>query len=309
MFITTNGIVLNEHNKVLLIQRNDTFTLAPPGGGLDPGEVPPDGAAREVYEETGARVQPQRLAAVFFWPNEPTPFLTFSFRCQMQGGRLRGSNESTRVGFFPTVPLPWRILPFHRHRLEIGLAYTDGPPYWGRQQTTFYEEVGKRFLKRIFYPYQRLRRRMHGPSQLSGTARGWEMGAFAVIRNDDGEVLWVKRTDMDWWNLPGGGAEAGEAPWQTAVRETYEETGLHVRLTDLSGVYFKRQTQRVIFTFTAVAERGQLTRGPEAADFAYVVPGHEPGNTLTKHVQRVADACRPRTTTHFRFQDDESNRH
>ncbi|MFF2774344.1 NUDIX domain-containing protein [Streptomyces sp. NPDC058052] len=30
------------------------------------------------------------------------------------------------------------------------------------------------------------------------------------------------------WQLPGGTAEAGERPWQTAVRETEEETGLVV---------------------------------------------------------------------------------
>lgn len=302
MYITTNGIVVNEHNQILLVQRSDTHTLAPPGGGLDPDELPPEGAAREVHEETGAVVTPTALTAVYFWPHDPTPFLTFSFRCRMEGGRLRGSLETSHVGFFPTAPLPWRILPFHRHRLKMGLAYTGGPPYWGVQQMTFYEDLGKRFLSQILYPYKRLRRRMHGPSYFGGGVRGWNVGAFTVIQDDQGRVLWVKRTDIDAWNLPGGGAAAQEAPWQTAVRETYEETGLHVRLTDLSGVYFKRESQSVIFTFTAVVERGQLTTGPESAAFAAFAPGDEPANALAKHVARVADACRPRLTTHFRFQ-------
>ena len=33
----------------------------PPGGGLDPGESPAQGAARELFEETGLRVDPAEL--------------------------------------------------------------------------------------------------------------------------------------------------------------------------------------------------------------------------------------------------------
>lgn len=32
-----------------------------PGGGLDPGETPTEGAARELFEETGLRVAPEEL--------------------------------------------------------------------------------------------------------------------------------------------------------------------------------------------------------------------------------------------------------
>lgn len=53
---------------VLLTELSDR-TSAPgwwnlPGGGLDPGEAPEDGVRREVWEETGQRVQVRRLRGV-----------------------------------------------------------------------------------------------------------------------------------------------------------------------------------------------------------------------------------------------------
>ncbi len=52
MFIGTNGIVVDNKGHVLLIRRDDTRTWALPGGALEPGELPTNGAAREVREET-----------------------------------------------------------------------------------------------------------------------------------------------------------------------------------------------------------------------------------------------------------------
>ena len=137
MRISTNGIIVNGQNRVLLIQRSDSRTFAPPGGGLEFGELPPDGAAREVLEETGLVVAADKLVSVFYWPNEPYPFLTFSFRCRVLGGELIPSRESPRVGYYPIVPLPRLVLPFHRKRVQIGLAYTAGAPYWGVQHMTW----------------------------------------------------------------------------------------------------------------------------------------------------------------------------
>ncbi len=37
----------------------------------------------------------------------------------------------------------------------------------------------------------------------------------------------------DYWTLPGGGVEPGETPAQAAVREVWEEMGLHTRVRSL----------------------------------------------------------------------------
>jgi 8-oxo-dGTP pyrophosphatase MutT (NUDIX family) len=131
------------------------------------------------------------------------------------------------------------------------------------------------------------------------------------VRNEAGAVLWIKRDDIDMWNLPGGGAEGMEAPWETAVREVKEETGLDVTLDDLSGVYLKsndaEDKPHMIFTFSGTVWGGQLTKNKEAADFGYFLPGEEPENAIPKHVERVADAVDPmRNKTVFRVQPSEA---
>ncbi len=303
MKISTNGIITNENGEVLLIQRSDSRTLAPPGGGLDFGELPPCGAEREVWEETGLKVKAEQLVSIYFWPNGGRPYLTFSFRCLVQGGKLTPSWETPRVRYFPIKRLPLFLLPFHRERVQTGLAFHSGTPYWGVQRMKWYEAVGMQFLQRIAVPYWKFRYRNRGKKAYKPDTTQWVIGAFVVVRNEVGEVLWVKRTDADLWNLPGGGGNEGEPPWETAVRETYEETGLQVRLTDVSGVYLYDDRRHVIFTFTAVIESGQLTTGPESGAFAYFAPGKEPENVLLQHIERAADACRPRDRTIFRFQN------
>ena len=50
-------------------------------------------------------------------------------------------------------------------------------------------------------------------------------GGRAVVLDDD-QVLLHRRSDLDVWDLPGGGAEVGESQEQAVLRELTEETGL-----------------------------------------------------------------------------------
>ena len=53
----------------------------------------------------------------------------------------------------------------------------------------------------------------------------------AIVVGPRGTVLhWHKR--MGGWMQPGGHVDAGESPWQAALREAREETGLPVRHPD-----------------------------------------------------------------------------
>lgn len=58
-----------------------------------------------------------------------------------------------------------------------------------------------------------------------------------VIITNNGKILLQHRTDEDNWCIPGGVMELGETFEETAIRETYEETGLIVEGLHLFGLY------------------------------------------------------------------------
>lgn len=56
----------------------------------------------------------------------------------------------------------------------------------------------------------------------------WLPGVSAVVFDDRGRVLLGRRADNGMWSIIGGIPEPGEQPAQTAVREVFEETAVHV---------------------------------------------------------------------------------
>ena len=64
------------------------------------------------------------------------------------------------------------------------------------------------------------------------------LGCSAVLFDENhAKVLLTRRTDNGMWCLPGGMIEAGETVAEGCEREVWEETGLRVRVTRLTGVY------------------------------------------------------------------------
>lgn len=59
----------------------------------------------------------------------------------------------------------------------------------------------------------------------------------AIVRNDDGDVLLIERTDNGLWAAPGGAQDIGENIVSAVEREVREETGLEVEVTGFSGVF------------------------------------------------------------------------
>src|SRR3954447_1793367 len=53
----------------------------------------------------------------------------------------------------------------------------------------------------------------------------------------DSKVLLTQRTDNGNWTMPGGAMDPGESLSATAVRETFEETGISVKLDGVVGIY------------------------------------------------------------------------
>ena len=65
-----------------------------------------------------------------------------------------------------------------------------------------------------------------------------EVPTVSVLTFDDQRrVLLVRHAEGNDWTTPGGMIEPYETPSNAAVREMWEETGLHVALTQIVGVF------------------------------------------------------------------------
>lgn len=104
--------------------------------------------------------------------------------------------------------------------------------------------------------------------------------ACAIIHNERGEVLLLKRHDDGKWDPPGGHIDPDETPALAAERETLEETGLVVRAKQLIGVLGGKATehrypngdliQSLLVCFFCEVTGGTLNAlDGEASEFAY----------------------------------------
>ncbi len=89
---------------------------------------------------------------------------------------------------------------------------------------------------------------------------GTRNSAFLVIYRRD-HVLLVKAREKRRWSLPGGTMKVGETPWQAALREAEEETGLAPELIGLSGMYV-RDDGSLVYVFAARARGDVDPAGP-----------------------------------------------
>ena len=126
------------------------------------------------------------------------------------------------------------------------------------------------------------------------------VGCSAAIINEEGKVLLTRRLDNGQWCLPSGGMEAGESPSETVIREVFEETGLHVRVTRLVGVYSDpnqlvvyvdgNKVQIVAVHFEAEVTGGTLGVSNETSAFGYFSLEEMGGmGMLGHHKKRIED--------------------
>jgi ADP-ribose pyrophosphatase YjhB (NUDIX family) len=61
----------------------------------------------------------------------------------------------------------------------------------------------------------------------------YTVGAVAVLRRDDGRVLFVDQRHSGGWALPGGLLRRGESPDDAVIREVAEEVGVTLTTSSL----------------------------------------------------------------------------
>ena len=133
------------------------------------------------------------------------------------------------------------------------------------------------------------------PDRLSASTNG-------VIFDGQGRVLLQKRADNGFWALPGGMIDIGESVEQGAIREVLEETGLHVTVKRLVGIYSDPKAhcimiypdgvivQGVTIAFECQVRAGELKISEESTDIGYFSVDALPEDTLISHHIRIQDA-------------------
>lgn len=82
-----------------------------PGGWAEVNQTPSESAVREVFEESGYRVRPLKLAAVWDRARQAHPPALFSvtrlfFICELLGGEATTSLETSGSGWFGEDAIP-----------------------------------------------------------------------------------------------------------------------------------------------------------------------------------------------------------
>ena len=99
--------------RILLICRADDDKWAVPGGYMDSGEDFSEACAREVYEETGLRVEVKRLISIYTNPHLLLEYpdgnrwqlVILHFEAQVIDGHLTPSDESPALQFFGSAEI------------------------------------------------------------------------------------------------------------------------------------------------------------------------------------------------------------
>src|SRR5258708_18902879 len=117
------AFICNDQGEVLLQRRSDNNQWGLPGGAMEPGEEPADAVIREVWEETGFEVIPEKIIGVYsgpylhgFYPNgDEYQVFGIIFACRQIGGELSidHDNESLELKYFQSDDLPMTIMPHH----------------------------------------------------------------------------------------------------------------------------------------------------------------------------------------------------
>jgi ADP-ribose pyrophosphatase YjhB (NUDIX family) len=103
-----SAVVVDDHGRILLHRRTDNGLWSIPGGAMEPGESIADTVVREVREETGFDVVPERIVGVYSNPRHVVTYpdgevrqqFSVCFACRLAGGVAATGEESAEVGFF-----------------------------------------------------------------------------------------------------------------------------------------------------------------------------------------------------------------
>jgi ADP-ribose pyrophosphatase YjhB (NUDIX family) len=123
--VSVAGVIVDDDGRALIVQRRDNGHWEPPGGILEHGETIEDGLRREVYEETGLKVEPVRLTGIY--QNMQRHIVALVFRCRAVGGQLVENDEAAAFHWAVGADLAQMMSEAYASRVLDSLA-SDGAP-------------------------------------------------------------------------------------------------------------------------------------------------------------------------------------
>lgn len=229
IFMVAGTVVVQDKNGRILLQRRSDFDFwGLPGGALERDEDIETCARRELFEESGLHVGALHLIGVYshpkydvLYPNgDQVQQFNVCFAGKVEGGEMQvDGHETVDQHFFHPDELPWDHIPIWYADVLRDLLQTDTPQYLPP-----YSNGNTRDQIKTVRPF-------------IGNELYIGVGAMAVVTNNEQQILMIRRQDTGGWIFPAGFTDLGENAPNTAVRETYEETGYHIQLDRLMGVY------------------------------------------------------------------------
>ncbi|WP_280442670.1 NUDIX hydrolase [Nocardia brasiliensis] len=141
-------------------------------------------------------------------------------------------------------------------------------------------------------------------------ANSLKVAVSALVRDGQGRILMIRRTDNDKYSIPGGGQEVGETVTEAVVREVQEETGIDVEVTGMIGVFSDpghvisyddgEVRQEFSICFDANPVGGELRPSSESKEVKWVEP--QDLSTLDIHPSirlRIQEGIRDRREPYF----------
>lgn len=112
-------LVVDAHNRLLLMKRSDSGCWGPPGGAVEPGEHVDKAAKRETREETGLEIGEMSLFGAFSgpelyykYPNGDEVYnVTIVYLSSDFSGEVKLDHEHTEFCWFTLDEIPDNISP------------------------------------------------------------------------------------------------------------------------------------------------------------------------------------------------------